>query len=160
MKRIIFLPLFLFLFGCASTQEITRLEERIITLEGQLDELDGRIINNVTALEKINADLSQMNFNATNINSDEQTNSTSTKKENSVNLNPNQCKAITKAGTQCKRTTKEGSDYCWQHQSYNKSVTKEKSSSYSNDKTIHTGPRGGQYYINSKGNKTYIKKKK
>lgn len=26
-------------------------------------------------------------------------------------------------------------------------------------KTIHTGPRGGQYYINSKGNKTYIKRK-
>lgn len=26
-------------------------------------------------------------------------------------------------------------------------------------KTIHTGPKGGQYYINSKGNKTYIKKK-
>ena len=26
--------------------------------------------------------------------------------------------------------------------------------------TIHTGPRGGQYYYNSKGNKVYIKKKK
>jgi len=25
-------------------------------------------------------------------------------------------------------------------------------------RTIHTGPRGGQYYINSNGNKTYIKK--
>jgi hypothetical protein len=24
--------------------------------------------------------------------------------------------------------------------------------------TIHTGPRGGRYYINSKGNKTYVKK--
>jgi len=24
--------------------------------------------------------------------------------------------------------------------------------------TIHTGPRGGQYYYNSKGNKVYIKK--
>ena len=27
-------------------------------------------------------------------------------------------------------------------------------------KVIHTGPRGGKYYINSKGKKTYIKKKK
>ena len=30
----------------------------------------------------------------------------------------------------------------------------------SQGKTIHTGPRGGKYYINSKGNKTYVKKKK
>jgi hypothetical protein len=29
----------------------------------------------------------------------------------------------------------------------------------SDDKTIHTGPRGGQYYYNSSGKKTYIKKK-
>jgi hypothetical protein len=30
-------------------------------------------------------------------------------------------------------------------------------SSYEANKTIYTGPRGGQYYINSNGNKTYIK---
>ncbi len=101
-----------------------------------------------------------MNLKDIDINSDEQTNPTTTKKENSVNLNPSKCKAITQAGTQCKRTAKEGSDYCWQHQNYSKSVTKEESSIYSNDKTIHTGPRGGQYYYNSKGKKVYIKKKK
>lgn len=28
--------------------------------------------------------------------------------------------------------------------------------SYSSDQTIHTGPRGGQYYINSNGNKSYV----
>ncbi len=28
-----------------------------------------------------------------------------------------------------------------------------------NGKTIHTGSKGGKYYINSNGNKTYIKKK-
>lgn len=28
---------------------------------------------------------------------------------------PNQCQAITGAGTQCKRKPKEGSRYCWQH---------------------------------------------
>lgn len=27
-------------------------------------------------------------------------------------------------------------------------------------RTIHTGPRGGQYYINSNGNKTYVPKSK
>lgn len=31
---------------------------------------------------------------------------------------------------------------------------------YGNGKTIHTGSRGGQYYINSKGNKTYVPKRK
>ena len=31
-------------------------------------------------------------------------------------------------------------------------------SSSSSDKTIHTGPRGGKYYINSKGKKVYIDK--
>ena len=30
---------------------------------------------------------------------------------------------------------------------------------YGQGKEIHTGPRGGQYYINSKGNKTYVPKR-
>ncbi len=29
---------------------------------------------------------------------------------------------------------------------------------FNRSKTIYTGPQGGQYYINSNGNKTYIKK--
>lgn len=29
-------------------------------------------------------------------------------------------------------------------------------STYSNSKSIHTGPRGGRYYYNSSGNKTYV----
>lgn len=29
---------------------------------------------------------------------------------------------------------------------------------FNSNRTIYTGPRGGQYYINSNGNKTYIKK--
>ena len=31
---------------------------------------------------------------------------------------------------------------------------------YGSGKVIHTGPRGGQYYINDKGNKIYIPKQK
>lgn len=31
---------------------------------------------------------------------------------------------------------------------------------YGSGKTIHTGPKGGQYYYNSKGNKTYVPKQK
>ena len=30
---------------------------------------------------------------------------------------------------------------------------------YGSGRTIHTGSRGGQYYINSKGNKTYVPKR-
>ena len=32
------------------------------------------------------------------------------------------------------------------------------SKSYSSDKNVQTGSRGGQYYINSNGNKTYVPK--
>ncbi len=31
---------------------------------------------------------------------------------------------------------------------------------YGRGKTIHTGSRGGQYYYNSKGNKTYVPKRR
>lgn len=46
---------------------------------------------------------------------------------------------------------------------YNSTSTYKSTNMYSTpsnttDKTICTGPRGGQYYINSNGNKTYIKK--
>lgn len=30
---------------------------------------------------------------------------------------------------------------------------------YGSGRTIHTGPRGGQYYINENGNKTYVPKR-
>lgn len=31
---------------------------------------------------------------------------------------------------------------------------------YGQGRAIYTGPRGGQYYINSKGNKTYVPKRR
>lgn len=30
-------------------------------------------------------------------------------------MNKKQCEAVTKKGTQCKRTAKEPGCYCWQH---------------------------------------------
>lgn len=76
------------------------------------------------------------------------------------------CIAITNAGTQCSRNAEPGSDYCWQHKktyepTTSTSVTKTTSSSSttSTGRTIHTGPRGGKYYINSSGKKVYVKKK-
>lgn len=65
-----------------------------------------------------------------------------------------QCAAITKAGTRCSRTAEAGSDYCWQH----KQSSSSSSSSYNSGHVWHTGPRGGQYYINSNGKKVYRKK--
>lgn len=65
-----------------------------------------------------------------------------------------QCAAITKAGTRCSRTAEAGSDYCWQH----KQSSSSSSSSYNSGHVWHTGPRGGQYYINNNGKKVYRKK--
>lgn len=41
-----------------------------------------------------------------------------------------------------------------------KSTSTEKNSVGETDRTIHTGPRGGQYYINKNGKKVYLRKKK
>jgi colicin import membrane protein len=78
---------------------------------------------------------------------------------------PGRCKAITSKGAQCSRTADVGSEYCWQHKKTYEpnSTTPTKSSGTSGGSSgsgheIQTGPRGGKYYINSKGNKVYIKK--
>jgi colicin import membrane protein len=70
------------------------------------------------------------------------------------------CMAITSTGNQCSRSVDEGSNYCWQHKkTYEPSKSNEDSKeSNSNGNVIQTGPRGGKYYINSKGKKVYIKK--
>jgi len=92
-----------------------------------------------------------------------------------------QCKALTQAGSQCKRSATTGTKFCWQHQTSRAGEIKEENSetsgntenkvttpetkssspanSYSGSRTIQTGSRGGQYYINSNGNKTYVKRK-
>ena len=83
---------------------------------------------------------------------------------------PGRCNAITSKGTQCSRTADVGSEYCWQHKKTyepnsipSNAVSTPKSSGSSggntgSGRTIYTGPRGGKYYINSSGKKTYIKK--
>jgi len=80
------------------------------------------------------------------------------------------CKAITAAGSQCSRNADAGSEYCWQHKntyephstpsnavSTPKSTGSSSSGSTGAGRVIQTGPRGGKYYINSKGNKVYVK---
>ena len=72
------------------------------------------------------------------------------------------CKAITLKGSQCSRKSEAGSDYCWQHKNNGQAKSTVKSSGSSSGssgsgRTILTGPRGGKYYINKNGKKTYIK---
>lgn len=80
------------------------------------------------------------------------------------------CIATTTAGYQCSRNADPGSDYCWQHKkiyepttsssvSTSTSSSTKSSSTTSSGRVIQTGPRGGQYYINSSGKKVYVKKK-
>jgi hypothetical protein len=91
------------------------------------------------------------------------TTGTSTTPSSSEQPIKKQCKATTQSGTQCSRNSEDGSDYCWQHKTQTSATPsttpKPGSSSYSGSKSIQTGSRGGQYYINSKGNKTYVKRK-
>jgi regulator of replication initiation timing len=70
----------------------------------------------------------------------------------------NQCKAITKAGTQCSRMASEGSEFCWQHQSKD-TTTPVKTYSKSSGGATYTGPRGGIYHYSSSGKKVYTKRR-
>ena len=92
------------------------------------------------------------------------------KNTSSSQTNSGRCQAITAKGTQCSRNAEPGSKYCWQHQGYigtnassgqnfkSTTGTTKSSGTTTSGKTIITGPRGGKYYINKNGNKTYIKK--
>lgn len=70
-------------------------------------------------------------------------------------VNQKYCNAITKAGKRCSRLHEPNNAYCWQHK---KDTINNSIPSQQQNRVIHTGPRGGKYYINSKGNKVYIKK--
>jgi len=155
MQKII-LSFFIIFIGCASSEKITQLELRISKLEEQLDSASTFIAK----LENSNADLSNqillLKYIVTSTSSNIPINTNNSSESLNKLLDRKQCKAITKAGTQCKRMAEPGSDYCWQHQNYNSSKNK---ISAPGDRTIYTGPRGGKYYYNSKGKKVYIKKK-
>lgn len=64
------------------------------------------------------------------------------------NVNPH----TGKAGTVSRSSTYSDVYYVPTTYSYSNYSTP----SYTSTSTIYTGPRGGQYYINSNGNKTYI----
>lgn len=162
--KVLILVSILFLFaGCATTEKVNELESKVIDLQGQVDQLGSQVTEYKTKLDAINDDINSVNENIKSLNKNFPTTSgiktIENKKEDNLSK-PGQCKAITKAGAQCTRTAMSGSEYCWQHQGYSKTVSKDNSSSgNSSDGTIYTGPRGGKYYINKNGKKTYIRKK-
>lgn len=174
MKKIFVLSLLFILLGCTSNDRIIELEKRIDTLETRIAELEKSIADtkkvspkttklntkkkSTTIKKESGIDVAPLPL--TTVQNNSKLSERNNKNEENVNTTSGRCQAMTKAGTQCSRNAKEGSNYCWQHQNSENTSTTQKSSSYSGDRTIYTGPRGGQYYYNSKGNKVYIKRKK
>lgn len=158
------------LFGQKKSElgtQIVNLETRVILLEKDVEKtrqenkiLQQEIISLKDQISHMSLLLSQKEKGTSTIEGESVTPNTSTEKK--------QCKAKTASGKQCSRDAQEGSDYCWQHRpTYEPSSTKEEdsgtgtkpnSSVGSSKREIHTGPRGGKYYINANGKKTYIKK--
>lgn len=89
---------------------------------------------------------------------------TPTAKTSGKQAKTGQCKALTSSGSRCSRVALNGSEYCWQHiKIYEPDrAEKETKTAVAQPDTatypIHTGPKGGKYYINSSGKKIYIKK--
>ena len=150
MKYLYFSVISLLLLGCATTQDVEQ-------LENQVGELKANIADLKSHTEAIEASLARIESAqaAAALQNAQKTDATaaSPSKSTSIDTDPGRCQAITENGTQCLRRAEPGSKYCWQHQSYGQT----KPSATSTDRTIYTGPRGGHYYINSKGKKVYVK---
>lgn len=147
---------------------ITSLSNRIMELESKIRTLESAVNsqNQEIAVLKTEIEEAQKISSAVAEKSPTQVNETT---KPAASPEKRRCKAITASGKQCSRDAQDGSDYCWQHKkTYEPSSTnsnsgsstyKSKSSSSSGSgRTIHTGPRGGKYYINSSGKKVYIKR--
>lgn len=164
MKQII---LFI-LFVCTSTvsgygqsrselkQEIEALKLRLETCHITIDELSKKNDSLIAQINEIKRFVAEFPRQIT-ITHQESTNIVAHNQDiTSAATAEAQCAAITQAGTRCSRTVQSGSRYCWQHTEKLKNLS---SPSYNSGHNWHTGPRGGQYYINSKGNKIYRKRK-
>jgi colicin import membrane protein len=147
--------------------EKQKLMEDILNLKQQILDLKTENLSCRSENEKLRTALATNNDASTNT----PNSLISTQISSASQTSTGRCQAITAKGTQCTRTAESGSKYCWQHKStYEPASTATSSSTKSNfssgkssgsttsGRTIYTGPRGGKYYINSHGNKTYIKK--
>jgi regulator of replication initiation timing len=152
----------------ALTAEKQKLMDDVLNLKQQIIDLKTEILDYKNENGKLQTELATRNTSSQN------TSEAAIATQNVTNsqTSSGRCQAITAKGTQCTRSAEPGSKYCWQHKktyepaststssssNASKSSTNSSSSSYGG-RVIQTGPRGGQYYINSHGNKTYIKKK-
>ena len=125
--------------SCVSTSaiesDIYSLKRRITTLEEEHDKLSKRIhdlcvekykIQKIidskdTEIKVLSDEIRVLNNKISKLQNDgfNQRNSTNVSKRNNytptVDTYTGRCQAITKKGTQCKRTAVSGSRYCWQH---------------------------------------------
>ena len=148
-------------------EEKQKLMEDILSLKEQILDLKTENLNFKSENDQLRTSISTNNNTPANL-----INQSATKPNTATSEGPRErCIAITAKGTQCTRLADPGSKYCWQHKATyeprsttttnnNKSSISSGASSgtTSSGRTIYTGPRGGKYYINSNGNKTYIKK--
>ena len=159
MKYLLVFVVSVFLAGCATTGDISKLEDEISQQKAEVSYLKGRIDAMSDDIARIVANQQAIQSNvAVPSGAAVQSVLPSSTAVNraEIDTTSGRCQAITAAGTQCTRKAQPGSKYCWQHQNYGKST----SSSGTNDRQIYTGPRGGKYYINSNGKKVYVRKKK
>ena len=173
-KLFIILPIIILLTSCATSKLQTSIEHCNKLIDDQSNlilEQKERIDRLETLLNYLSTMLSKNTILSTNENNFlESSNNTIQKSSNPVIGVKMRCKAITQKGTQCSRNAIGNSGYCSQHtkiyssDSQNKRSNTEKATStsnqnnYSGSQKILTGPRGGKFYINSNGNKTYIRK--
>lgn len=125
--------------SCVSTSviesDIYSLKCRITTLEKEYDELSKRIHDvyvekykiqktidsKDTEIKVLSDEINVLNDKINKLQNDglNQRNSTNINKKNNytptIDTYTGRCQAITKKGTQCKRTAVNGSRYCWQH---------------------------------------------
>lgn len=143
----------------ALSSKIDALTSKIDAQNTKSEALNDKIISQAKEIDHLSAIIESMKSELQELSSPQQISTSST---TPVKIYyEGRCKGLTSSGSQCTRKAASGSEFCWQHDSKNTSTkptgTSTKSS-YSGSQQIQTGPRGGQYYINSKGNKTYIKK--
>lgn len=164
MKRIILFILLICTFTISGygqsksemKQEIADLKLRLKTCHATIDELSKKNDSLIAQINEIKRFVAGFPRQITIVHQENASDASQNHIPTSNATAEAQCAAITKAGTRCSRTVQSGSRYCWQHTEKLKNLS---SPSYNSGHVWHTGPRGGQYYINSKGNKVYRKRK-
>lgn len=169
MKKLISIIVLLTFVSLSTFSQSKKMQNSIDSCRQIIGQQSAKIALLEEKIDKLYSILTAMKTNASEPSND--ANHVSASKSTIEEVQTGQCKAYTQAGSLCKRNASTGSDYCWQHQSQSSTVSgssssstssmaqPSQSSSYSGDRKITTGSRGGQYYINKNGNKTYVKRK-